>query len=52
MGLLQFEGFDAHSGQKWINLCTEPHVHPVGWCAENKKLLVPPKSNYYFFYCM
>lgn len=44
MGLLQYEGFDQHTGQKWINLCTELHIHPIGWCVENNKSLVTPKS--------
>ncbi|GIX93977.1 MBT domain-containing protein 1 [Caerostris darwini] len=49
-GLLRYEGFDKKSPHyfnvpdKWINLCTEPHIHSVGWCAENGKPLVPPKS--------
>lgn len=43
MGLLHFVGFDRHSGQKWVNLCIEPHIHPVGWSVENRKPLVPPK---------
>ncbi|XP_035231166.1 MBT domain-containing protein 1-like [Stegodyphus dumicola] len=44
MGLLRFEGFDDGSEDRWINLCTEPHIHPIGWCIDNEKHLVPPKS--------
>ncbi|GIX76521.1 MBT domain-containing protein 1 [Caerostris extrusa] len=41
-GLLRYEGFDKKSPHyfnvpdKWINLCTEPHIHSVGWCIEPK----------------
>ncbi|GFQ64539.1 MBT domain-containing protein 1 [Trichonephila clavata] len=44
MGLLRYEGFDSDFTQDfWVNLCTEPHIHPIGWCAENGMPLVPPK---------
>ncbi|GBN51120.1 MBT domain-containing protein 1, partial [Araneus ventricosus] len=49
-GLLRYDGFDKITPKyfnvpdKWVNLCTEPHIHPIGWCAKNGKLLVPPKS--------
>ncbi|GFR20463.1 MBT domain-containing protein 1 [Trichonephila clavata] len=49
-GLLRYDGFDKFSphyfnvSDRWVNLCTEPHIHPFGWCAENGKPLVPPKS--------
>ncbi|GFY51857.1 MBT domain-containing protein 1 [Trichonephila inaurata madagascariensis] len=49
-GLLRYDGFDKLSPHyfnvpdRWVNLCTEPHIHPFGWCAENGKHLVPPKS--------
>ncbi|GBN05358.1 MBT domain-containing protein 1 [Araneus ventricosus] len=44
MGLLRYEGFESDSSQDlWVNLCTESHIHPIGWCAENGMPLVPPK---------
>ncbi|GIX97101.1 MBT domain-containing protein 1 [Caerostris darwini] len=45
MCLLRYEGFDSDPSKDfWVNLCTESHVHPIGWCAENGMPLVPPKS--------
>ncbi|XP_054715789.1 MBT domain-containing protein 1-like isoform X2 [Uloborus diversus] len=45
MGLLRYEGFDSDDSlDMWVNLCTEPHIHPIGWCADNGMPLVPPKT--------
>ncbi|PRD24263.1 UNVERIFIED_CONTAM: mbtd1 [Trichonephila clavipes] len=55
MGLLRYEGFDSDFTQDfWVNLCTEPHIHPIGWCAENGMPLVPPKGKFNCdkFFCM
>ncbi|XP_035206907.1 MBT domain-containing protein 1-like isoform X2 [Stegodyphus dumicola] len=44
LGLLRYEGFDTDDSQDmWVNLCTETHIHPIGWCADNGMPLVPPK---------
>lgn len=44
LGLLRYEGFDNDdSHDMWVNLCTESHIHPIGWCADNGMPLVPPK---------
>ncbi|XP_014249159.1 polycomb protein Sfmbt isoform X3 [Cimex lectularius] len=42
--LLRYEGF-GHNGSKdfWINLCSSV-VHPVGWCANRGKPLIPPRT--------
>uniref|UniRef100_A0A914VV60 Uncharacterized protein n=1 Tax=Plectus sambesii TaxID=2011161 RepID=A0A914VV60_9BILA len=42
--LMRYEGF-AQDGSHdfWMNLCCAD-VHPVGWCANEGKPLVPPKS--------
>ncbi|MBN3293105.1 LMBL2 protein, partial [Polypterus senegalus] len=42
--LMRYEGFendDTHDF--WCNLGTT-EIHPIGWCAVNGKLLVPPQS--------
>ncbi|XP_073722957.1 lethal(3)malignant brain tumor-like protein 2 isoform X2 [Misgurnus anguillicaudatus] len=42
--LLRYEGFeDDDSRDLWCNLGTAD-VHPIGWCAVNSKLLVPPQE--------
>ncbi|XP_051968451.1 lethal(3)malignant brain tumor-like protein 2 isoform X1 [Xyrauchen texanus] len=42
--LLRYEGFeDDDSHDLWCNLGTSD-VHPIGWCAVNSKLLVPPQE--------
>ncbi|XP_067225286.1 lethal(3)malignant brain tumor-like protein 2 isoform X1 [Chanodichthys erythropterus] len=42
--LLRYEGFeDDDSHDLWCNLGTAD-VHPIGWCAVNSKLLVPPQE--------
>uniref|UniRef100_A0A3B1IU18 L3MBTL histone methyl-lysine binding protein 2 n=1 Tax=Astyanax mexicanus TaxID=7994 RepID=A0A3B1IU18_ASTMX len=42
--LLRYEGFgDDASYDFWCNLGSA-EVHPVGWCAVNSKLLVPPQA--------
>ncbi|XP_069510535.1 lethal(3)malignant brain tumor-like protein 2 isoform X2 [Ambystoma mexicanum] len=42
--LLRYEGFDTDSSQDfWCNLGTLD-IHPIGWCAVNSKILVPPQS--------
>lgn len=42
--LLRFEGLeDDDSRDFWCNLGTAD-VHPIGWCAVNSKLLVPPQE--------
>ncbi|KAG8196548.1 hypothetical protein JTE90_003565 [Oedothorax gibbosus] len=49
-GLLRYDGFDKitphylNVPDKWFNLCTEPHIHPIGWCSKNDHNLVPPKN--------
>ncbi|XP_042895108.1 MBT domain-containing protein 1 isoform X3 [Parasteatoda tepidariorum] len=49
-GLLRYVGAEDftvrynHLRDKWVNLCTHPHIHPIGWCAKHRKPLVPPKS--------
>lgn len=44
MALLRYEGFeDDDSHDLWCNLGTAD-VHPIGWCAVNSKLLVPPQG--------
>ncbi|CAM4709624.1 unnamed protein product [Leuciscus chuanchicus] len=41
--LLRYEGFeDDDSHDLWCNIATAD-VHPIGWCAVNSKLLVPPQ---------
>ncbi|KAM9324480.1 lethal(3)malignant brain tumor-like protein 2 [Gastrophryne carolinensis] len=42
--LLQYEGFDdVYNHSYWCNLGAID-IHPVGWCAANGKLLVPPQT--------
>ncbi|XP_075689648.1 lethal(3)malignant brain tumor-like protein 2 isoform X2 [Rhinoderma darwinii] len=42
--LLQYEGFEDDSTYKyWCNLGTVD-IHPIGWCAINSKILVPPQT--------
>ncbi|KAM4722841.1 lethal(3)malignant brain tumor-like protein 2 [Rhinophrynus dorsalis] len=42
--LLQYAGFENDSKNNyWCNLGTVD-IHPIGWCAVNSKLLVPPQS--------
>uniref|UniRef100_A0A8C1ZF32 L3MBTL histone methyl-lysine binding protein 2 n=1 Tax=Cyprinus carpio TaxID=7962 RepID=A0A8C1ZF32_CYPCA len=42
--LLRYEGYDDDdSHDLWCNLGTAD-VHPIGWCAVNSKLLVPPQE--------
>ncbi|KAJ8283652.1 hypothetical protein COCON_G00025020 [Conger conger] len=42
--LLRYEGFENDGSHDfWCNLGTVD-IHPIGWCAVNSKLLVPPKT--------
>ncbi|XP_063164283.1 lethal(3)malignant brain tumor-like protein 2 isoform X3 [Candoia aspera] len=42
--LLRYEGFENDSSHDfWVNLGTM-EVHPIGWCAINSKILVPPQT--------
>ncbi|XP_062859200.1 lethal(3)malignant brain tumor-like protein 2 [Trichomycterus rosablanca] len=42
--LLRYEGLENdNSHDFWCNLATA-EVHPIGWCAVNSKLLVPPQT--------
>ncbi|XP_054717837.1 MBT domain-containing protein 1-like [Uloborus diversus] len=43
-GLVHYEGFDTNETDRWINLCTEPHIHPFGWVHDNEQFFVPPKK--------
>jgi len=41
---LRYEGYnDDDSKDFWVNIGAED-VHPVGWCAFNKKTLIPPRT--------
>ncbi|NWU92782.1 LMBL2 protein, partial [Upupa epops] len=42
--LLRYEGFENDAGHDfWCNLGTVD-LHPIGWCAINSKILVPPQT--------
>lgn len=42
--LLRYEGFENDAGHDfWCNLGTVD-IHPIGWCAINSKILVPPQN--------
>lgn len=42
--LLRYEGFGQNESKDfWVNLCSSV-VHPVGWCANRGKPLIPPKT--------
>ncbi|MGH0181909.1 UNVERIFIED_CONTAM: hypothetical protein FKN15_008066 [Acipenser sinensis] len=42
--LLRYEGFEGDTSHDfWCNLGTVD-IHPIGWCAVNSKLLVPPQT--------
>ncbi|XP_054551990.1 lethal(3)malignant brain tumor-like protein 2 isoform X6 [Talpa occidentalis] len=42
--LLRYEGFENDASHDfWCNLGTVD-VHPIGWCAVNSKILVPPRT--------
>ncbi|EPY88541.1 l(3)mbt-like 2 isoform b isoform 2-like protein [Camelus ferus] len=42
--LLRYEGFENDGSHDfWCNLGTVD-VHPIGWCAINSKILVPPRT--------
>uniref|UniRef100_A0A8C9LEQ9 L3MBTL histone methyl-lysine binding protein 2 n=1 Tax=Pavo cristatus TaxID=9049 RepID=A0A8C9LEQ9_PAVCR len=42
--LLRYEGFENDDGHDfWCNLGTVD-IHPIGWCAINSKILVPPQT--------
>uniref|UniRef100_A0A8C9V418 L3MBTL histone methyl-lysine binding protein 2 n=1 Tax=Scleropages formosus TaxID=113540 RepID=A0A8C9V418_SCLFO len=44
--LLRYEGFEDDSSHDfWCNLGTVD-IHPIGWCAVNGKLLVPPQCEW------
>ncbi|KAG8182190.1 hypothetical protein JTE90_017141 [Oedothorax gibbosus] len=44
IGLVRWLGFDEDSSNDfYVNFCTEPHLHPLGWGAENGMPHVPPK---------
>lgn len=46
MALLRYIGFENDDRHDfWCNLGIAD-VHPIGWCAVNSKLLVPPKGKY------
>ena len=40
--LLRYEGFDDSSNDFWVNIFTN-QVHPVGWCATQGNVLIPPR---------
>ena len=41
--LLRYEGFDTDSlNDFWVNIFTD-QIHPVGWCASQGNILVPPR---------
>ena len=41
---LRYEGYnDDDSKDFWVNIGAED-VHPIGWCAFNKKTLIPPRT--------
>ena len=41
---LRYEGYgDDDSKDFWVNIGAED-VHPVGYCASNKKTLIPPRT--------
>uniref|UniRef100_T1KMI6 FCS-type domain-containing protein n=1 Tax=Tetranychus urticae TaxID=32264 RepID=T1KMI6_TETUR len=41
--LLRYEGFDTDGSKDfWINLFSN-QIHPIGWCAAQGKILIPPK---------
>lgn len=45
--MLRYEGFVGDPSKDfWVNLCSSS-VHPVGWCAERGKPLIPPKSTFF-----
>lgn len=47
--LLRYEGFENDASHDfWCNLGTVD-VHPIGWCAINSKILVPPRSEWRTF---
>ncbi|XP_015716312.1 lethal(3)malignant brain tumor-like protein 2 isoform X3 [Coturnix japonica] len=42
--LLRYEGFENDDGHDfWCNLGAVD-IHPIGWCAVNSKILVPPQT--------
>uniref|UniRef100_A0A0A9XY93 Polycomb protein Sfmbt n=1 Tax=Lygus hesperus TaxID=30085 RepID=A0A0A9XY93_LYGHE len=42
--LLRYEGFGQNESKDfWVNLCSSM-VHPVGWCAQRGKPLIPPRT--------
>lgn len=42
--LLRYEGFANDSSKDfWVNIFTNA-IHPVGWCASQGKVLIPPKT--------
>ncbi|XP_063796447.1 lethal(3)malignant brain tumor-like protein 2 isoform X2 [Pseudophryne corroboree] len=42
--LLRYEGFeDDSTNNYWCNLGIVD-IHPIGWCAVNRKILVPPQT--------
>ncbi|XP_077195502.1 lethal(3)malignant brain tumor-like protein 2 isoform X2 [Paroedura picta] len=42
--LLRYEGFENDSSHDfWVNLGMID-IHPIGWCAINSKILVPPQT--------
>ena len=42
--LLRYEGFgNDDSKDFWLNIFTT-QAHPVGWCASQSKVMIPPKS--------
>ncbi|CAB1421831.1 unnamed protein product, partial [Pleuronectes platessa] len=45
--LLRFSGYgDDRKADFWCDVMTA-ELHPVGWCAQNNKTLMPPEDNIY-----
>ncbi|KAG7244108.1 hypothetical protein INR49_005072 [Caranx melampygus] len=45
--LLRFSGYgDDRKADFWCDVMTA-ELHPVGWCAQNNKTLMPPEDNVY-----
>lgn len=41
---LRFEGFDSDDSYDfWLNISSN-QIHPVGWCAAQGKVLIPPRA--------
>nr|XP_015207925.1 PREDICTED: scm-like with four MBT domains protein 2 isoform X1 [Lepisosteus oculatus]XP_015207926.1 PREDICTED: scm-like with four MBT domains protein 2 isoform X1 [Lepisosteus oculatus]XP_015207927.1 PREDICTED: scm-like with four MBT domains protein 2 isoform X1 [Lepisosteus oculatus] len=45
--LLRFSGYgDDRKADFWVDVMTA-NLHPVGWCTQNNKVLMPPEDNCY-----